>query len=365
MGLNQASPRLVTAETSVRLADPVSIIEAFQTHYGTELDVTREGGSFHFRGDFGHGVMTAEGGKLSVRLDCIDENTLVAVKSSVAEHLMEFAGNRELDFTWQGVGAGQHIIRNLYQMSVVRAFNVTPRMRRLVLACDNIEKLMHGGLHIRLLIPPKGRAPVWPTVAQNGSFSWPGGEDALSVRVYTIRRGDVARGEIEVDFVMHEGDQMPGAHFGATAQPGDIVGVIGPGGGVVPGCRRYVLAGDETALPVMSRIVEEMPAGVRVEVFAEIADAAEEQEIVSQADVEWRWLYRNGQAPGTAGLLEKALSGHDFGDDREGLHVFAGCEKDEARAIKALLQNRFGLPKSAFRVAGYWMIGDDHDDHDH
>lgn len=364
MVLNKAAPRFLSAETSVELADPNRIVDAFHSHFASHLEMVREPGSLRFSGDFGSGTITTEGARFSVKLNCVDENTLVAVKSMVAEHLIEFTGDKSLDFSWQGDGAGQRNIRNLHEMRVVRGYNITPRMRRLVLRCDNIGPLMTGGLHIRLLLPPKGRTPVWPTLAANGSFSWPTGDDTLEVRVYTIRRGFADRNEIEVDFVMHDGDNMPGANFGANAVEGDLIGVIGPGGGVAPDCERYVLAGDETALPVISRIVEEMPAGRKVTVFMEIADAAEQQQIASQADVDWHWLHRDGKVVGTAGLIEQALDAFDFGDDHSNLHVFAGCEKNEARSIKTLLVEGKGLPKGSLRAVGYWMIGED-DGHDH
>ena len=156
---------------------------------------------------------------------------------------------------------------------------------------------------------------------------------------------------------------MPGAHFGATAKAGDLVGIIGPGGGITPeDVDACVLAGDETALPVMSRMVEELPAGKKITVYAEIADENERQEITSRADVTWTWLYRNGKAAGTSGLLEQALRQHDWSKDSESRYVFIACEKGEVRQIKKYLTDEASLPKNSFRTAGYWVLGeaDDH-----
>jgi glycerol-3-phosphate dehydrogenase len=70
-------------------------------------------------------------------------------------------------------------------------------------------------MHVRLLVPPKGRAPVWPMTLPDGRLGWPTGEDTMAVRIYTIRSIDVDRAEMDIDFVLHEsgGVGMPGADF--------------------------------------------------------------------------------------------------------------------------------------------------------
>ena len=54
----------------------------------------------------------------------------------------------------------------------------------------------------------------------------------------------------------------------------------------------YLLIGDETALPAIGRRLEELPAGRKVLAVIEIADAAEQQVLVSAADVEVIWVLR-------------------------------------------------------------------------
>jgi NADPH-dependent ferric siderophore reductase len=348
---------LLFAETSVALSDPERIVEAFHEHFAEHIPMTRTGTGVRFEADYGNGTFSAEDGRFAVQLNCADENVLTAVKSMVAEHLIEFSGQDTLAFLWKGHGAEVREIPNLFEMRVVRAFNVTPHMRRVVLTGAQVGRLADGGMHVRLLIPPKDRPPVWPTLAANGAIAWPKGDDAVACRIYTIRSLNEALAEIEIDFVLHDGDSMPGATWGAHAGPGDIAGIIGPGGGAVPEADSYVLAGDETALPVISRMVESLPAGKKVTVFAEVADAAERQEIGSAANVEWRWLYRDGKAAGTAGLLEQALRQHTWESESADLHFFVGCEKQEARSIKALATHELKLPRASIRTAGYWQLG--------
>jgi NADPH-dependent ferric siderophore reductase len=354
---------LLSAETSVSLPDPLSIVDAFEDHFSEHMEMEREGTTVRFKAEYGHGSFSAEGGRFAARVSCVSEHILMSVKAMVAEHIVEFSGKTGLDFRWSGHGAYQRELPNLFVGKVARAYNLTPHMRRLVVSVDSgIERLVTGGMHVRLLlVPDQARAPVWPYLAPTGAIVWPAGDDLLMRRVYTIRSGDVGRGEVDIDFVMHEGDDMPGANFGATAKPGDVLGIIGPSG-TCPEAERYVFAGDETALPVMLRMAAEMPVGKTLSVYAEIDNEAERQEIVCAANVEWTWLYRRGKPAGTAGLIEQALRGHAWSDNHEGLHVFVACEKTEARAAKSFLTDEIAFPKASLRAVGYWSMGlaDDH-----
>ncbi|KQQ61210.1 iron-chelator utilization protein [Rhizobium sp. Leaf311] len=352
----------LSAQTSVVLPDPAAIVDAFHEHFNEHMTMTREGQAVHFEADYGNGTLSAEEGRFAARINCVSENVLLSVKAMVAEHIVEFTGDTSLDFRWEGHGSDLRELPNLFVGRVVRSYNLTPRMRRVVFAVDNgIERLAAGGLHVRLLIlPDQTRTPVWPHLSKTGAIVWAKGEDEQARRVYTIRAINKERAEVDIDFVMHEGDNMPGAHFGATAAVGDIVGIVGPGG-ERPEADYYVFAGDETALPVMLRMVAEMPAGKTVTVYAEVDNEGEQQDVRSNADLSWNWLYRRGQPAGTAGLLQQALRQHSW-EKQDGLHVFVGCEKDEARAIKKVLADEAGLDKKAFVAAGYWVRGanDDH-----
>jgi NADPH-dependent ferric siderophore reductase len=348
---------LLSAQTSVALVNPEAIVDAFHEHFAEHMPMTREGASVRFETEYGNGTFTAEKGRFAAHVSCIDEIVLMSIKAMVAEHIVEFTGDTSIDFRWDGVGSELRELPNLFVGRVVRSYDLTPRMRRVVVAIeDGIERLMTGGMHVRILIPEhKQPRRVWPHLSKTGAIVWPEGDSSLIRRVYTIRSGDIARGEIDLDFVMHEGEDVPGATFGATAQAGDILGIIGPGG-VMPEARDYVFAGDETALPVMLRMAAEMPADRKLTVYAEIDNEAERQEIVSKADVQWHWLFRNGQNAGTSGLINVALRDHDWANADADLHVFVGCEKLEARAAKKFLNDEIKLPRAVVRTAGYWSI---------
>jgi NADPH-dependent ferric siderophore reductase len=174
--------------------------------------------------------------------------------------------------------------------------------------------------------------------------------------VYTIRRLDTARGTLDIDMVLHTDGDAPGSTWAETAKPGDRVGVMGPGGGNPPHADWYVLAGDETAVPVIARLAEAAPKGQRIIAIIEVADAAEEQAISSQADVTMTWLHRNGARAGSTDLLEHALRGMDWPTVGEG-YALVGCEHRAARAIRRYLLDERGMARSSVNAAGYWRFG--------
>ena len=355
---------MLKAEAVVRLSDPAGVREALFEHFREFVTFTREGEKVSYSSEFGDGYLAAEGSNLRVGIACTEAGTLAMYKDYLAEHVLEFS-NESPQFVWTGYGAGEAGIPNFRVVRVVSAYFVTPRMRRVRFSGANIEKLISGGLHVRLLLPLPGKAPVWPHLAPNGRIAWPAGEEKLPSRVYTVRSIDPVSGEIDIDFVMHEGDSMPGAAWGAQALPGDVLGMLDGTGGNVHPYDRYIFCGDETALPVIARLVEEMPAGKRVSVFVEIEDAAEEQVITSKADLDWHWLHRNGRPVGTTGLLETAMRAYDWTGAETGTQFFAGCEKREAKALRAFAINERGLSRADVRAGAYWQKGASADEAEH
>ncbi|MFD2032421.1 siderophore-interacting protein [Ancylobacter dichloromethanicus] len=204
---------------------------------------------------------------------------------------------------------------------------------------------------------PAGRDPVWPHAAPDGRTLWPTGADALTPRVYTVREVDIARGEIVIDVVQHAGAATPGADWARRARPGDRVGLLGPGGAGLPPARRYLLAGDETALPAIARMVAALPAEAQAVVRLEVADAREQQKLPSAARLDVQWLHRDGAGPGTVDLLERSVRAIDIPSGADDLHVWAGCEQKTARALRRHLTRERGLAKCRCAIAAYWRLG--------
>lgn len=352
---------MLRASARVTLTDPAGMLDRLCDHFADHGTVTREAGSAWLEGTFGAVGLTLEADALAIAATSPNESYLFVVKSSIAEHLVEFADGETIALDWQGDAVDETRIPYFREVVVRGARDITPAMRRVTVACDDPGHFTSGGLHVRVLIPPRGREPVWPSVGSDSRVIWPTGEDALAKRTYTIRAIDQDRGELEIDVVLHH--ESPGSVWAREARPGDRVGLLGPGGGDVIPADWYLLCGDETALPAIARIAEELPSSARASIVIEVADASERQEIASDAAIEVTWLHRDGAPAGSTDLLPQAVRSIALPDQGRPF-VFAGCEQAAARAIRKHLRAEKQLPKDRHLVAAYWRRG--HADvHDH
>jgi NADPH-dependent ferric siderophore reductase len=174
-------------------------------------------------------------------------------------------------------------------------------------------------------------------------------------RDYTPRRYDAAANALTIDFVLH-GDG-PATSWAAQAQPGHFLGVGGPRGSfIVPDdFDWYLFAGDESALPAIGRRLEELPVGARAVAVIEVADAGEEQRLTSRAQLDVRWLHRNGAAPGETSLLRDAIAGLSL--PRGEGYAWAAAEAATAKALRRHLVDERGVRKDRVKAAAYWKRG--------
>jgi NADPH-dependent ferric siderophore reductase len=347
---------MLTASARIPLADPKAMLGKLCEHFVEHGTVTVSEAGGRIESLFGIAVLETDSEALILKAECPDNVTLSMVKSALAEHIVMFADDEGHSFTWTGDHAGDPTIPYFHEMTIVGTRNVTQQMRRVTLAAPDASRLARGGLHVRILIPPRGREPIWPTMGHDGRVVWPKGENALTNRVYTIRRIDEERGQIDVDVVLHGDNHTPGASWAVRAAVGDRVGVMGPGGGELPEAGHYLLVGDETALPVIARIAEALPSDTRATVILEVADPSEEQPITSQAAIDLRWLHRNGQEPGTTTALIEAVQSLEWRTLSD-VFVLAGCEHASAKAIRSYLREDRAMSKATHLVAAYWRRG--------
>ena len=117
-----------------------------------------------------------------------------------------------------------------------------------------------------------------------------------------------------------------------------------------------LLAGDETALPAISRVLAAAAPQTRGVALLEVAGAAEEQPLPAPAGVELRWLHRDGAAPGTTTLLADAVAAlpRPPGED---VFAWVGAESAAVRTVRADLRGRWGLRRGQHHAIGYWRRG--------
>ncbi len=297
---------------------------------------------------------------LSVTVEGSEAGQHGVAKGVVAYYLQHILGEACPPLVWSGDGADTRELAHFREMRVVSSHQVTPSMRRVRLAGADLARFASGGLHVRLLFPPKGRTPVWPHAGPAALPVWPEGEDELVSRVYTIRRIDPAAGHVDIDVVLHD-PPGTGCRWSREAEAGDPVGMLGPGGGDLGKGDVHLLMGDETALPAIGRLLEEMPADARGHALIEVAGPEEQQPLRHPAGVALRWLHRNGAPAGTTTLLKDAAREVVL---PEGLtpFVWAGCEFEAFKAIRRFCRKDLGLRKNQHLVVAYWRRGLRQDD---
>ena len=204
------------------------------------------------------------------------------------------------------------------ELEVKRVRDVTTGMRRVTLTGAQLDAFISNGFaqpafrtagfddDVKLVFCyPGDDAPVLP-IQKDGSIEFPKGKRPLA-KSYTVRHFDAAAGELDIDFVKH--GTGVATTWALRCKPGDRVHVAGPArSAFLPRDIDWMLvAGDETALPAIGRLLEEAPAGLRVQAFVEVTEPAHQQEFTTEADATVTWLFRGTAAPGTTTLLIDAV----------------------------------------------------------
>ncbi|MGB3388108.1 MAG: siderophore-interacting protein [Pseudaminobacter sp.] len=354
----QLPHRLLQAQARIELADPDGIMERLCSHFTEHGRVARGHGQANIETGFGNAFLTTGNGSLLLEASADDATGLAYVKLALAEHILSFAATEQPRIRWTGDGAAGSRLPYFRQMRVEAVRSLTPHMRRITLQGEELERFTHGGLHVRLLFPAEGTAGSrwWPVMGEDGRPAWPEGVARPVARVYTIRRIDIARGLVDIDMVVHGSGSGPGSVFAETANPGDLIGMTGPSGGTIGKADRYLLAGDETALPAILRILEELPASAAVTAFIEVADAAEEQAVRTTARLDLTWLHRNGREAGTTTLLQDAVCSARWSPGDDGF-AWIGCEHAAFRTLRKYLREERHMPRDNHLVVAYWRRG--------
>ncbi|WP_070106280.1 siderophore-interacting protein [Burkholderia plantarii] len=187
------------------------------------------------------------------------------------------------------------------------------------------------------------------------SFPGVGAAGAEARRDYTVRRHDAAAGTLVIDFALH--DAGPASDWARTARPGDTLAVGGPkGSAVIAGSvRRWLLIGDETALPAIGRRIEEAGAGTRITSLVCVAGAAERQQFETAASLDARWVHRPLSQAHLPDALLAAARQLEIGLDT---FLWVAAEASVARALRRHFVDERAHPTGWFKFSGYWVAGE-------
>ena len=348
-----------SAAATLSLKNPEPLVRLVSDDLaGHGARVTDEPGLVKLDFKLGSATMAYGPGRLDLRAEAQRQGDLLYLRMILAGHLVEHSEQRP-EILWTGDGTDVVYPPNFRVMRVERVVDVTPHMRRLTLSGEDIGWFDQEAMHVRMMIPPRGIEPEWPTVDRSGLVRFPEGDRKLAVRKYTIRSIDVAKGLVDMDFVIHEAG--PGSEFAMKAGIGDLVGMAGPGGGGCDAARNYLIAGDETALPAIARICEAMADDATGTVYVEIADPGEEQRFRLPAGVRLVWLHRNGEEAGISRLLVDAVKSHPWPDELDGFYAWVACEFAAFRELRTYLRAERKLPRDQHLAVAYWRRGESED----
>ncbi|MCR4522669.1 MULTISPECIES: siderophore-interacting protein [Bosea] len=243
------------------------------------------------------------------------------------------------------------------RLQVLRAWRVTPNMRRIVLTGPELAGFAFYrqglGPYVKLLVPPANfKDPGWPRFDATGAIE--GATDQRPVvRTYTVRDFDEALQELTIDFVLH-GDRGPASRWAILAEPGDSIALLERGFSQPHGVDRYIFIGDHTALPAIAQSLESLPDDSKGQAIIYLHDAADKQPLCVPPGMSLTWLI-DERPVGFAAVMQALLRPLNVTDER--LFLWVGAEAGLARSLLAHAKNELGLPRDQHSILNYWRQG--------
>lgn len=224
------------------------------------------------------------------------------------------------------------------RLIVAQKFFLTPNMIRVVLTGDELEGFWSPGAddNIKMLVPDANGQTV--------------------MRSYTPRSYDPIAGELVIDFAVHEAG--PATRWALDVNVGDEALVAGPRGSkLVEGeIDRWLMIGDETALPALARRVENGRPGDSFYCMVSVPRAADEQVMESLASVRTWWIHREPADldPDDATPLLDRLARYDIPD---GTFIWIAAEGSVVKAVRDYLIRMRRIDPAWIKATGYWVKG--------
>lgn len=335
------------AELSVSVGNAGNWLDEHIRHLESHdiLPVNRAANDATYETDFGRIHLQAQDGELQVRIESPDEAALTTLQESICDYLKTTDPAAAKHISWTGVAPVPGQPKNFREMTVQTIRPLSSWLLRMTLKGADLAPFDQRGLHVRLMFPeaPGERPVVWPTIEPSGAVHYPDGDDTLTVRVYTIRQIRPESGEVDIDIVRHAGGIF--SDWSETAQPGDRVGMVGPGGGYFPLEGWLAIGGDDTAVPAILRILENRTGtiGGRVVIGLHPHQTPFKIDLPANFTIDW---VRTSDLVDTMQAIA-APSADNF------IFWFAG-EAEQARALRTYVKSELGLPTERRSCAAYW-----------
>ncbi len=293
-----------------------------------------------------------------------------------------------------------------YAATVADVHRLSPHFVRVTFTGDDFDVFGTAGLDQRLkLILPLADGTLSdigqhdPAIADAGDWYaiWRDIPTATRspLRTYTVRRVDAIARRVVVDFVVHH-DAGPAGSWAEHAAVGQQIVIVGPdersegsrlGLDWHPGtARRVLLAGDETAAPAISGILESLDGTYEVDAFIEVPTDADRLTLDLPESFRVTWLARDGHEHGA--VLGEAVSAWtaasgevlaraaaprvqelvdvdvdvdllwDSPEDSEGeFYAWIAGEAAMVKGLRRHLVQGCGVDRKRVAFMGYWRLG--------
>ncbi|HHX7001662.1 TPA: siderophore-interacting protein [Pseudomonas aeruginosa] len=291
----------------------------------------------------------------------------------------------------------------LFNVELKRREQLSPALTRFVFGGPEVAemKTLAADQRIKIFFPDaSGQPPSLP-----GGSEWYQAYRSVEparrppMRTYTIRALRAEQEEVDVEFVLH-GENGPASAWATHARIGDRLQLAAPNrqygddpGGYEwkppAGVRHILLIADETALPAVAGILEELAGEAEppvVEAFLEVPGEADILDLPAIPGARLHWLprhqagihSRNGErmieAARQARLPEREVAGgaaqelEDIDIDEEILwelaspesgnfYAWVAGESAAVMAIRRYLVQERGIDKRHLTLMGYWRLG--------
>ncbi|ELP3489690.1 siderophore-interacting protein [Pseudomonas aeruginosa] len=291
----------------------------------------------------------------------------------------------------------------LFNVELKRREQLSPALTRFVFGGPEVAemKTLAADQRIKIFFPDaSGQPPSLP-----GGSEWYQAYRSVEparrppMRTYTIRALRAEQEEVDVEFVLH-GENGPASAWATHARIGDRLQLAAPNrqygddpGGYEwkppAGVRHILLIADETALPAVAGILEELAGETEppvVEAFLEVPGEADILDLPAIPAARLHWLprhqsgihSRNGErmieAARQARLPEREVAGgaaqelEDIDIDEEILwelaspesgsfYAWVAGESAAVMAIRRYLVQERGIDKRHLTLMGYWRLG--------
>lgn len=336
-----------TLKARVEIPDPEHCLRALVDHLREDgTDVEEGGNGFRVMTSVVSGTMFCDGNCVVVEASMADVEQLYFIKLWLQSHFVEIAGDAPVKIAWSENCLGLTVPPGFSILTVTNTQSITPRVRRITFSTTDMARFeKQDAIHLRIMVnfddfltqrksqgPDPDVVPVW--------------------RRYTVRAVDPSSNHVMIDFFLHDTDG-PGVNWAKSAQPGDKVGISSLSGCGFKPADWYLIAGDETSLPAIGRLVEDLPTHAEATAIIIVSNPDEGQQLKSPANLDIKWIYRDCCDDIQAKFLTAIQRVAYPSDDRKKL-IWAGCDVQTARKIRQYVRDKHGFSKEEQAVFGYW-----------